>query len=123
MSLRNENTSGADFPPEYCQYNDTGCEFSETCLNCPLPLCVYDEPGGKKRFLKRKRALEMGRLFSTEGKSIRELASIYKVSKRTVQRALKSVKSDKQRPFSLEERGQGEGECSTPPGDASLRSA
>jgi hypothetical protein len=95
MSLRNENVVDVDLPPEYCQYSDTGCEFSETCLNCPLPICVYEEPGGKQRFIKRNRALEMARLF-LEGKSVKELASIFKVSTRTVQRALKSVREDNQ---------------------------
>ena len=91
MSLRNENAGGADLPPEYCQYNDDGCEFGGSCLNCHLPICIYDEPGGKQRFLKRKRALEMARLFSSEGKSVKELAGIFSVSTRTVQRALKGV--------------------------------
>jgi AraC-like DNA-binding protein len=91
MSLRNENVGGVDLPPEYCQYNDDGCEFGGSCLNCHLPICIYDEPGGKQRFLKHKRALEMARLFSNEGKSVKELAGIFNVSTRTVQRALKSV--------------------------------
>jgi hypothetical protein len=91
MSLRNENSYNFDLPPEYCQYNDTGCEFSETCLNCPLPVCVFDEPGGKRRFVKRNRAVEMAQLHHKAGKSVRELAVIFGVSTRTVQRALKSV--------------------------------
>jgi len=122
MSLRNENVGAIDLPPEYCQYNDTGCEFGETCLNCPLPVCVYEEPGGKQRFVKRKRALEMTRLINSEGKSVKELADIFNVSTRTVQRALKVVKGDKQNHLSLEGRGMSEGDRSTPPGDSSLRS-
>jgi hypothetical protein len=98
MSLRNENVGGGDLPPEYCQYSDTGCEFGETCLNCPLPVCVYEELGGKQRFVKRKRALEMAQLFNSEGKSVKELAGIFDVSTRTVQRALKAVKGDKRNP-------------------------
>jgi len=23
---------------------EDGCEFSDSCLNCPLPLCKYDDP-------------------------------------------------------------------------------
>jgi AraC-like DNA-binding protein len=80
-----------DLPPEYCHYPDEGCEFAESCLNCPLPMCVYDEPGGRRRLLKRRRAQEMARLFTREGKGIRELAAIFGVSQRTVQRALKSA--------------------------------
>lgn len=80
-----------DLPPEYCHYQDDGCEFAQSCLNCHLPVCVYDEPGGKQRLIKRRRALEIARLFTNEKKSIGELAVLFKVSKRTVQRALKSV--------------------------------
>ena len=93
MSLRNDNIYNSDLPPEYCQYNDTGCEFSETCLNCPLPICVFDEPGGKRRFVKHNRAVEMAQLHNKAGKSVRELAVIFGVSTRTVQRALKSVRN------------------------------
>jgi len=84
-----------DLPPEYCQYHDEGCEFAQSCLNCHLPVCVYDEPGGKQRLLKRRRAAEMARLFTGEGKSIGELAQIFAVSNRTVQRALKAAFGDK----------------------------
>jgi AraC-like DNA-binding protein len=80
-----------DLPPEYCQYHDEGCEFAQSCLNCHLPICVYDESGGKQRLLKRRRAAEMARLFTVEGKSIGELAQIFGVSSRTVQRALKAA--------------------------------
>ena len=48
-----------DLPPEYCHYGDDGCEFADeflnrksSCLNCPFPKCVYDEPGGGQRWLK-----------------------------------------------------------------------
>jgi AraC-like DNA-binding protein len=59
-----------------------------------LPVCVYDEPGGKQRLLKRRRAAEMARLFTREGKNIGELAQIFGVSNRTVQRALKEAFGD-----------------------------
>ena len=93
MELRSTNNTERDLPPEYCQYHDEGCEFADSCLNCPLPLCIYDEPGGRQRLLKRRRAQEMVRLLTTEGKGIKELAEIFNVSPRTVQRALKSVSS------------------------------
>ena len=88
------NDFTTDLPPEYCQYHDEGCEFAQSCLNCHLPVCVYDEPGGKQRLLKRRRAIEMARLFTHEGKSIGELAQIFGVSSRTVQRALKVAFGD-----------------------------
>ena len=95
MSLRKMSDCVVDLPPEYCQYHDNGCEFAQSCLNCHLPVCVYDEPGGKQRLLKRRRAEEMERQFTREGKSIGELAQIFGVSRRTVQRALKIAFGDK----------------------------
>jgi AraC-like DNA-binding protein len=58
-------------------------------------VCVYDEPGGKQRFLKRRRALGMARLHRNENKTVGELAAIFGVSVRTVQRALKTVLGDR----------------------------
>ena len=91
MESRSIDNTERDFLPEFCRYHDEGCEFADSCLNCPLPICVYDEPGGKRRLLKRRRAQEMARLFTTEGKGQKELAKIFGVSQRTVQRALKAV--------------------------------
>ena len=48
-----------DLPPEYCRYRDEGCEFADSCLNCPFPRCVYDQPGGGQRWLKGLRDAEM----------------------------------------------------------------
>ncbi len=78
-----------DLPPEYCHYQDKGCEFSDSCLNCPLLRCIYDESGGRQRQLKKFRDMEMARLFTTEGKEVKELALRFDISQRTVQRALK----------------------------------
>lgn len=79
-----------DLPPEYCHYQDEGCEFSQTCLNCSLPVCVYDEPRGRQRWLKSQRDSELVRLFEKEGKRAPELATMFGISRRTVQRALKN---------------------------------
>jgi hypothetical protein len=79
----------ADRPPEYCHYRDEGCDLSCSCLNCPFPNCVYEEPGGRQRWVKKIRAREIVRLFTTKGKSVKELALIFGVSQRTVQRVLK----------------------------------
>jgi len=94
MGLEQTNDTRLDLPPEYCRYQDEGCEVADSCLNCPLPVCIYDEPGGKQRLVKRQRAREMARLFTNEGKGVKELAQIFGVSQRTVQRALKVVFDD-----------------------------
>jgi len=91
MEIELEGTE-IDLPPEYCHYDDEGCEFSSSCLNCPLSHCIYDEPRGHQRQLKRQRNREIVRLFTQEGKGIKELAERFGVSQRTVQRALKRGK-------------------------------
>ena len=97
MELEYTNEVGLDLPPEYCHYQDEGCDLADSCLNCPFTKCVYDEHGGKRRWLKKLRAREMARLFTTKGKGIRELALIFGVSQRTVQRALKVALGDSTR--------------------------
>ncbi len=88
------NRDGLDLPPEYCHYRDEGCDLADSCLNCPLPRCIYDQSGGKQRWLKRLRDRQIIRLASTEGKGVKELAMMFRLSQRTVQRALKRVKNE-----------------------------
>ena len=76
-----------DFKPEYCHYRDEGCEYAESCLECPFPQCLYEKPGGRKRWLKRARNREIKRLFNA-GRKVKELVAIFGVSKRTIHRAL-----------------------------------
>jgi hypothetical protein len=101
MELEPVNEIDIDLCPEFCQYRDDGCDVAArylgrkaSCLNCPFIKCIYDEPGGKQRLSKRLRAQEMARLFTDEGKGIKELAALFSVSRRTVQRALKSALRD-----------------------------
>ena len=77
-----------DLPPEYLHYRDEGCELDDSCLNCHLPLCIYDEPRGKQHWLKDQRDGRIIKLFS-QGKRVSELAVMFGVSQRTIQRALK----------------------------------
>jgi hypothetical protein len=72
-----------DFP-----YADKGCELYPSCLNCPFPCCIREEPWGKEKLLKTRRAERM-LVMRKEGKTDAEIATAFGVSKRTVQRALK----------------------------------
>ena len=82
-----------DLPPEYCHYQDNGCEFADSCLDCPFPDCLYAEPGGKQRWLKTLRDEAVSRLYTDQGKTVKELAMMFGVSRRTIQRILKQAKS------------------------------
>ena len=90
MELRRDEL---DLLPEQVRYRDDGCEFASSCLDCPFSKCIYELPGGRQRWLKRQREKDMARLFITEGKKVKELALLFSVSQRTVQRALKSALS------------------------------
>jgi len=86
-----------DLPPEYCHYRDDGCEFADSCLDCPFPECIYAQPGGKQRWLRGLRDEAVLRLFTAQGKGVKELASVFGVSQRTIQRILKRAR-DKSTP-------------------------
>ena len=94
MESEENNEVELDLLPEYCHYRDEGCDLADSCLNCPFAECIYDEPGGKRRWLKKMRAREMARLYIIKGKGIKELALMFGVSQRTVQRALKLATGD-----------------------------
>lgn len=79
-----------DLPPEYYQYKDEGCDLADSCLNCPFPQCIYEQPRGRQRWLKKLRDREIDRLFTGGGKGVKELALMFRVSPRTVQRALRN---------------------------------
>jgi hypothetical protein len=81
-----------DLPPEYCHYQDNGCEFADSCLDCPFPDCLYDQPGGKQRWLKTLRDEAVLRMFNYQGKRVKELAVMFGVSRRTIQRILKQAR-------------------------------
>jgi hypothetical protein len=81
--------SELDLLPDDINWRDWGCEFSPSCLNCPLPRCVEDEPRGQQRLRmdeRKKRMMELRKI----GKSVKEIAGLFGVSTRTVQRALEN---------------------------------
>ena len=81
-----------DLLPEEFPYEDEGCELAPSCLNCPFPRCLEEEPWGKEKFLKHQRAKRMWQL-REEGKSVGEIARIFEVSTRTVQRWLRAMEA------------------------------
>jgi len=89
-----DSRNESDLPPEYCHYRDEGCEFDKSCLNCHFPRCIYEEPRGKQRWLKDKRNNEIIRLYGGGGWGVRELAQLFRLSQRTIQRALRNTSSN-----------------------------
>ncbi len=81
-----------DALPEHTDYRDTGCDIHPSCLSCPLPRCRYDEPGGIRALLGAYRDQQIVAL-RRQGLSIEELARRFRVSRRTVFRALEKARA------------------------------
>jgi len=79
--------------PELCTYRDEGCEFAISCLNCPFPDCILEQPGGRHFRLKKIRDREIASMYYSGGKRTKELAQRFGVSLRTVQRIVRRAKS------------------------------
>jgi hypothetical protein len=83
---------GIDLPPEYCRYRDEGCGLSASCLHCPFPRCLrHEESDGGARWLREPRAAEMASMLAA-GKKTKEIAAVFGVCQRTVQRVLKALR-------------------------------
>jgi hypothetical protein len=81
-----------DLLPDEINWRDEGCEVFGSCLNCPLPRCVEEEPRGQQRLrlaVRNKRMVGLRR----SGKSVTDIAGLFGVSRRTVERALGSKKA------------------------------
>jgi DNA-binding transcriptional ArsR family regulator len=83
--------SELDSLPDDIEWRDEGCEFFPACLNCPLPKCVEDEPRGQQRLRMAARKRLMAEL-RRKGNTVKEIAELFGVSRRTVQRALENKK-------------------------------
>jgi len=75
----------SDTLPENTRYKDDGCDASLTCLECPLPLCKYDDPGWLQRENRRARDDEIFRLRFRQV-AVSEISKRFGISTRTVHR-------------------------------------
>ncbi len=75
----------SDTLPENTRYKDDGCDVSSTCLDCPLPLCKYDDPGWLQRESRRTRDDEIFRL-RRKRVPVAEISRQFGISTRTVHR-------------------------------------
>jgi hypothetical protein len=83
------NDFGIDGLPENIGYRDTGCEVFPSCLNCPLPQCKYDDPVWYQRYRRHGRDQLILAALSDDGATVTQVAEFFKLSPRTIQRALR----------------------------------
>jgi hypothetical protein len=77
----------SDTLPENTRYRDDGCDVSATCINCPLPVCKYDDPGWLRRENRHDRDVEILQQ-RDEGLPVPDIARRFGLSTRTVHRVL-----------------------------------
>ena len=75
--------------------SDRGCDVFARCLECPLPSCVEDEARGRQRVRLAARNNGMVAL-RQRGQTTREIAEVFGVSRRTVERALRKRRLGRQ---------------------------
>ena len=90
-SYRRRHEPVLDGLPEQMHYADTGCEVSASCLVCTLPQCKFDDPSWYQALRRQGRDQELLNAHELEGLSVFEVARRFKVSPRTVHRALRRV--------------------------------
>jgi hypothetical protein len=80
----------SDTLPENFTYRDDGCDISPSCLNCPLPVCKYDDPDYLRRTVRGARDQAIVEARERDRLPVPALASRFGVSTRTVHRVLQS---------------------------------
>lgn len=79
--------------PRVTADTDTGCRAAPSCLNCPLSLCIYEDPRGPRAAIHAGRDTEIWRLYRT-GWTAEALARRYNLSRRQVFRILSRVRAE-----------------------------
>ena len=88
----------SDTLPEHSTYRDDGCEVCRSCLECPLPMCKYDDPGWLQRESRRSRDEAILRARRGEGLSVPVVAARFGISTRTVHRVLQTGGATRRQP-------------------------
>jgi len=78
-----------DAVPEFFHYEDTGCEVSLSCLNCPLPQCKYDDPAWFQRYRRFGKDLKVITAMQLENLTVDQAAERFSVTVRTIFRIMR----------------------------------
>ena len=73
---------------EFYHYADSGCEASDSCLDCPLPRCRYDDPLWYQRNRRLARDLRIIHTMQRESLTVKEAAARFSVTPRTLLRIM-----------------------------------
>jgi len=85
--VRDPNRGG----PDDAHYEDTGCQYSPSCLACPLAKCVHDYPRGVRQYEEETAAAAFVAERDRRGISGAALAREWGISRRTAYRYARRV--------------------------------
>ena len=100
------DASELDLLPDHVDWRDEGCDLFPSCLSCPLPRCAEEMSRGRQRLRMSARARHIANL-KASGRSTSDIARLFGLTTRTVQRNLASVRDNGER-SSLAPGGRGE---------------
>ena len=78
-----------DYTSFSVNYEDTGCEVSRSCLNCPLPRCKYDDPIWFQRNRRLARDFKVWSAIQQDDLSVEDAAERFSVTVRTIFRIMR----------------------------------
>lgn len=81
-----------DTTPEFFHYADTGCEASDSCLDCPLPQCKYDDLALYQQNRRLARDFQVAAVIELERLSAEAAAERFEVTVRTIFRIVERCK-------------------------------
>ena len=88
MAGATATTASVDTIPEFVHYEDTGCEVSSSCLECPLPQCRYDDPAWYQQYRRLTKDLRVWNTIRSEGLTADQAAERFSVTVRTIFRIM-----------------------------------
>ena len=83
-----------DSIPEFYHYEDTGCEVSSSCLQCPLPKCKYDDPTWYQKNRRIAKDLKILSAMKNENLTVEQTADKFSVTVRTIFRIMRRCRED-----------------------------
>ena len=73
---------------------DTGCKLSPSCLACPFPVCIEDDPTWFTRNKRRLFNASVLDAVAIEGMTVESAAVMFKVTERTIYRAMVKARKE-----------------------------
>ncbi len=70
------------------EFEDTGCEVSLSCLNCPLPQCKHDDPLWYRRYQRQIKDRIVLVEMQSENLTVEETAERFSMTVRTIFRIM-----------------------------------